>query len=153
MTKVEPKERFFDLAVRGIFGKPFEYGVEVYGYGNYGDEEKELLLNGYGIQQLGVSEYGSNNLRWGIYQKRYSHWVKINGKRKWFGPVKYIREKFYQGSGNGTEEQDETRTRFRLAMEAWANLTQEQKEVYNQRARYKNFHGVNLFIREWLKSN
>jgi len=38
-------------------------------------------------------------------------------------------------------------------MVAWANLTSEQKAVYNGRDEKIHLHGVNLFLREYLNSN
>jgi hypothetical protein len=41
---------------------------------------------------------------------------------------------------------------FKEGMIAWRNLTPEQKEVYNKRAKRYRIEGVNLFMREWMSS-
>lgn len=131
MTKVVSTDRFLDFGVRGKFGKALEYGEKIYGQGHYGEEEPKM--------DTGV---GTPINRFGIYQKRFEE-----GKTIW------VREKFYIPSNPQTVPQQNWRTIFANGMAAWGNLTNEQKETYNERAQKYHLHGVNLFLKEWLNSN
>jgi hypothetical protein len=142
MPKVQSTERFFDFGVIQKFGKPYEYGQKIYGEGHFGEEEIEMLLTGYGIQLYGHDEFGADNFRWGIYQRRHKA-----------GKVIYVRENFYQGWGPGSEAQTATRTNFKNGMDAWKLLTRQERNAYNIRGHKLKIHGVNLFLRNWLKSH
>jgi len=142
MAKVNSSERFNDFAAWGIFGRGWEYGARMFGADRYGEEEVQYILCGYGASVFGKAEYGSDNIRWGIYQRR-----KNNGR------TSYCRMKFYFPKNPRSGPQQSWRAVFIAGMNAWAVLTDEQKEVYNQRARKYRMHGVNLFMKEWLKSN
>ena len=72
----------------------------------------------------------------GIYQKKHG----IKG-------CYYRRMEFYVPTNPRTELQQANRAKFAEAVLAWQALTQEQKEVYNKIAKYKQFSGYNLFIR------
>ena len=152
MAKTETKDRFCDLRVAGTFGKPYEFGEKIFGLGCYGEEEKEFLLNGYGIQEYGFSQYGANNIRFGVYQKRFSHWKIVGEKRKWYGKTFVIREKFFGEKKSQTEAQVICRNKFKTGMEAWRALTNEQRQEYNIKGHKIRLHGVNLFLKNWLKS-
>jgi len=152
MAETTSKERFNDVGISGRFGKAWEIGEKRFGEGHFGEEEIEYLLFGLGVQQFGNSEFGSDNLRWGLYQKRHSNWKIVDGKRVFFGPVKYIREKFYQCKNRNSPGQQTQRNKFRDGMTAWSGLTEEQKKLYNKNAGKYHMHGVNLFLREWLNS-
>ena len=142
MVKPISKERFFDFAARGVFGRAFELGEKVLGQGLLGEEEVEALYNGYGVGEHGYREYGSQNLRWGVYQKRSE-----------CGRSFSVRTRFHVPKNPRTETQQNWRAVFIAAMAAWKLLTDEQKSVYNERAKRFKIHGVNLFVREWLNSN
>lgn len=152
MAIVKSKERFFDGETKGSFGRGWEYGQKIYGQGYYGEEEIEIPLFGYGIQLYGLYEYGSDNQRWGIYQKRYSHWAIVDGKRKYFGKRKHVRESFYQCVNPQYPDQQNWRNVFKLGMDDWKALTSEKRQAYNKEAHKLKLHGVNLFLRRWLKS-
>jgi len=141
MPAVSSKERFLDCGVIKKFGKAWEYGQKIYGQGHYGETETEFLLSGYGIQQYGFSEYGSDNIRWGIYQKRHKA-----------GKIIYVRENFYIPKQTITEAKINNWNKFRSGMEAWANLTEQEKIEYNKEADKLHIHGVNLFLKRWLNS-
>lgn len=141
MPTVKSKERFFDFGVIKKFGRAWEYGQKIYGQGQYGETEIEFLLFGYGVQLYGFSEYGSDNPRWGIYQRRHD-----NGK------VIYVRENFYIPKQTMSEAKQANWDKFKSGMEAWALLTSGEKEEYNKEAHKLKLHGVNLFLRRWLNS-
>lgn len=153
MAIVSAIERFSDFGARGKFGEAWEYGQKVFGVGRYAEEELEFLLFGYGVQQYGGYLYGSDNRRWGYYQKRYAHHKLVNGKRKPFGPLKFIREPFFTEMPSRTEGQAIMRDNFKAKMAEWKLLTDEEKEVYNKSGRKYHLHGVNLFLRQRLSSN
>jgi hypothetical protein len=55
----------------------------------------------------------------------------------------------HKPGGLPSENQRAVRDRFSLAKNAWNALTDNEKEVYNERARYEPFTGYNLFIKEY----
>ena len=142
MAIVGPLERLYDLGVQGSFGRPWELGQKVFGYSYYGEEEIKLDNK----TDIPLS-------RWGVYQKRHSFWKIVDGKRKYYGPIKYIRENFYIPKESGTGGQPTTWDNFRNGMTAWRALTSEEKTEYNIRGHKMKLHGVNLFLRNWLKSH
>lgn len=152
MVVVKSQERFFDFGAQGTFGKAWEIGQKICGLGHCGEKEIEFLILGLGVQQCGNAELGSDNLRWGVYQKRYSHWKLVGGTKKYSGPQKYIREKFYQCLNPQLENQQIWRNVFKSGMAAWKLLTELEKELYNKNAKKYHIHGVNLFLRNWLNS-
>jgi len=142
MAIVGPLERLYDLGVQGNFGRPWELGQKVFGYSYYGEEEIKL-----------DNKTDPPLSRWGVYQRRHSFWKIVDGKRKFFGPIKYIRESFMQNDQHYTPAREANETKFRNGMSAWALLTSEQKTEYNIRGNKIKLHGVNLFLRNWLKSH
>jgi len=46
--------------------------------------------------------------------------------------------------------QNQNRTLYGSGVEAWSNLTTNEKEVYNERAKYKSYSGWNLFLKEFF---
>ena len=153
MSIVESKERFLDFRVSGRFGKAWEYGQKVYGQGHYGEEEIEWDKNEYGFTIYGLTEYGSDDKRWGIYQKRHSHRNTGSIPTKYYGPIKYIRQKFYIPKQTITEAKTNNWNKFKSGMEAWQGLTKPEKMAYNKLGNKLHLHGVNLFLRNWLNSN
>jgi len=47
--------------------------------------------------------------------------------------------------------QEEKRTIYGQATESWQALSNNQKSVYNESAKGKNYSGFNLFIKEWFE--
>lgn len=142
MSETTFKERFFDSGATQTFGKAWEIGQKILGFGWIGEEEIKL-----------DNKKDTPLPRWGIYQKRHSFWKLVDGKRKFFGPIKYIRENFYIPKEPGTGKQPATWNNFKNGMAAWKALTSEEKQEYNIRANKMKLHGVNLFLREWLNSH
>ncbi len=130
MTKVTPKERFSDFEAHGKFGIAFEYGQRIYGQVRYGAEEPKIYRG-----------FGDPESRFGIYQTRHEQ-----GKRF------TIKENYYIPANPRTVPQEAWRAVFTQGMTNWSNLTQEQKDEYNERAKKIHLHGVNLYLRLWLKS-
>ncbi len=142
MTLVGATERVNDFGLVGSLGQGWEYGAKIYGKGHYGDEEIYNPASEYGTRTYGNFRYGDMDNIWGIYQRRHRR-----------GKVIHARLKFYIPSNPQSATQQNNRTKFTAGMTAWTGLTQNQKNVYNERAKKKHLHGVNLFLREYLKSN
>ena len=131
MAEVTATERLNDFGLVGKLGKATEYGEKIFGQGYYGEEE----ITGLTGTWLEIS-------KWGIYQRRHNQ-----------GKVIYSKMKFYTPTNPRTASQTTQRNKFTAGMTAWANLTNEQKTIYNERAKARHLHGVNLYLREYLKSN
>ena len=142
MTLVGATKRVNDFGLVGSLGQAYQYGAKIYGRGHYGDEEIYNPAGEYGTRTYGNFCYGDMDNIWGIYQRRHRQ-----------GKVIYSRLKFYIPSNPRTAPQQSNRTKFTTGMTAWGNLTQNQKNVYNERAQAKHLHGVNLYLREYLNSN
>ena len=142
MTKVEATDRGNNFGLTGNIGKAYEYGERIYGDVFYGNEETYPSASEYGLKEYGAFQYGEEKSKWGIYQRRHNK-----------GKVVYAKLKFYIPKNNQKPGQQSWRGVFINGMTAWRNLTSEQKAVYNKRAKEKHLHGVNLFLREYLKSN
>jgi len=69
------------------------------------------------------------------------------------GRVKTVREVFHMQWKPRTANQLAAAQIFREGMIAWHDLTNEQKEEYNIAAGRIHIWGVNLFMREWMRSN
>lgn len=59
---------------------------------------------------------------------------------------------YYEPTNPQTAEQQAWRANFANAVAAWQNLTEEQKDVYNEKAKGKNYSGYNLFLSQFLLS-
>jgi len=109
--------------------------------------------NQFGWIMPGWSEFGDDNDFAGVYQgrpRRKKYIVlgdKIPGKRQNFfmkpaWPVNTI-----------TAPRTVVRNKFRDGVNAWLDLTTEQKMVYTQRANKKQRQGFCLFMSEYLLSH
>ena len=142
MTKVDSYERVYDFGISGKLGRPYFIGERLYSNFNYGEEEYQIDRNEIGVRLYSSVLYGTDDVRIGIYQRRHNKGKKINARLK-----------FYTPANPKTAPQQAWRTVFANGMVAWANLTGEQKDVYNERAKKYQLHGVNLFLKEYLNSN
>lgn len=66
------------------------------------------------------------------------------------GHQKTIRNPFYMQWKPRTANQNTTAQKFANGMTAWKGLTEEEKEVYNERAKKYRITGANLFMREYM---
>ena len=96
----------------------------------------------YGQRLYGNFEYGEQDDRFGIYQIR----------SKYNGPI-IVKENFYWPTNPQTESQQAHRQKMTNAVAAWQGLTDEQKEIYNEIARYKPYSGYNLYLKEYILSH
>jgi len=142
MTKVGATERTCDFGLVGNIGTAYQYGERIFGQTHYGNEEIYNPASEYGVRNYGDFFFGETKNLWGIYQRRHKGNKLI-----------FARLKFYTPTNPKTIPQQANRTKFADGMIVWGNLTNEQKAVYNERAKAKSLHGVNLFLREYLNSN
>lgn len=101
----------------------------------------------FGLFRYGNYEFGSENEigfdSFGVYQRR----LTTKGYRT-------VKMRFQI-----TREEVETPARranwdkYAAALGAWADLTQEQKDVYNLNSRGLLMNGRNLFVKEYMLSN
>lgn len=130
MTKVIGIRKPWCMQIRKRFGKVIlpedggVYGVSVFGYGGYGEDDL-----------IPASEFH------GFYQMRKC--------KEGYIPVQM---KFFRPSNPRTPEQQAQRAKMILAVSAWQALTQEEKAVYNKSAIGQNLTGYNLFIKKYLLS-
>ena len=112
-------------------GLPCEYGCILPGLSVFGDQPTYLL-----------QPPDKSILVSGVYQRRR------NGGRVVTALIRHMIPK-----NPRTEGQQANRQKIADGVEAWQNLTSEQKEVYNVRTIGKKMSGYNLFLREYLKSH
>jgi len=96
----------------------------------------------YGSAGYGIFSYGAGAKNFGIYQIR-----SLDGKQI------QVKMKYYHPTNPQTESQQANRQKYADGVTAWQGLTNEQKEVYNERAKHNKLSGYNLFLKEYLLSN
>lgn len=69
------------------------------------------------------------------------------------GHQRTVKNKFYMQWKPRTENQLAAAQTFREGMAAWKALTPEEKAQYNEDAKEFRIEGVNLFMREWMRSH
>src|SRR3972149_5579403 len=108
--------------------------------------------NQFGWIMFGWSEYGDDNPMAGVYQGRPRRKTfvtlgeKIPGKRQNF----FMKPAW--PTNTITAPRTTVRNNFRNGVNAWKDLTTEQKQVYTVRADKKQRQGFCLFMSEYLKS-
>ena len=142
MIITTPKSRVYSVQARKKFGHGVTYGQRIYSKFLYGEEEPILGVGQYGYRDFGTEHYADILAPFGIYKV-----IKINGEQV------VAKHEFYIPANPQTESQQANRSKLADAVAEWKSLTIEQKEVYNQRARYKDLSGYNLCLREYLLSN
>ena len=95
----------------------------------------------YGCRFYGAFFYGEVHDFYGIYQIRKG----VNGQI-------IVKEKFYISINPQTEAQQANRQKYADSVLAWQNLTDEQKLVYNNKAKGRKLSGYNLFQKQYLLS-
>ena len=95
----------------------------------------------YGASAYGKTRYESNDGFPGIYQQRKCKEGKLT-----------ILMKFYEPTNPQTVIQQANRTKLANGVIAWQSLTDNQKAIYNNRAKGKPLTGYNLFIKEYMIS-
>lgn len=95
----------------------------------------------YGLRRYGQFLYGQKQPKWGIYQ------IRTRG-----GHRTHVQMIHYKPTNPQTETQQANRQKYADGVAAWQSLTDEQKSVYNSKAKSKRMSGYNLFLREYLLS-
>ena len=95
----------------------------------------------FGFARVGGLALGHGNDTAGVYRIYRGRSGLVN-----------FRYPFYMQWAPRTANQKAASGDFADGMAAWAALTQEQKDEYNQKALKMRMHGVNLFMREWMFS-
>jgi len=116
-----------------------------YKYSIYATYTPTPAINTMGIQIRGkVGKEGDPDPQgvYGIYQVRTR-----------YGKQVVVKEVFYTPTNPQTVPQQANRQKLTDGVAAWQALTNNQKEIYNERARYKPYSGYNLFLREYLLSH
>jgi len=131
MTKLTGLKKLYSGTARRKFGPRCEFGCFQPGKVYFGAEPIVVNMGKYGDVELS-----------GIYQKKYK-----NGK-----PF-YIHERYYVPKDNKTEVQLAQRQAVRDGVLSWQSLTNEQKVVYNERAKGTARSGYNIFMKEYLLSH
>lgn len=142
MVVIEKGSHGIGLEVRGKLGNSRDFGQRIYSQFRYGEEVPIWGPSQYGYASFGEDSFGEASSRWGIYQIRTR-----------FGKQTPVKEKYYSPSNPQTAPQQTNRQKLTDGVLAWQNLTEDQKDVYNERAKYKKFSGYNLFLKEHLLSH
>lgn len=98
--------------------------------------------NQVGEHWLGWTYLGDDNPMCGVYQRRPRAGGEIIVKMKHYHPVVPL-----------TASVQNVRNTFSAAATAWNNLTQMQKDVYNNATYPKGLSGWSRFLREYMKAN
>jgi len=142
MAVVDPIDIAIANKIKKKLGHAWGYGKKIYGQNRYG---AKAIISGqgqYGIKNYGITKYGDAIEKHGIYYIRIKNNKQVIVKRN-----------FYWPSNPQTEAQQANRQKYANAIVAWQNLTDEQKEIYNETARYKPYSGFNLYTKEYMLSN
>lgn len=95
---------------------------------------------GVGAPVLGGSEIGRMDGITGIYQIR---------RTKTSGEIQVLSRETTPGNPR-TFLQQSNRNKFGDAMRAWQSLPSSEKEIWNNKAKYKKQTGHNLFIKNYM---
>jgi len=98
--------------------------------------------SGYGNRKYGAFRYAAGAEEQGIYQVR----TRFDKKTQ-------VKEKLYIPTNPQTGPQQAWRQVYTDSIVAWHNLTDEQKEIYNENAIGQKMSGYNLFQKEYLLSH
>lgn len=107
---------------------------------------------GFGFLRFGKSFFGDSKFFQGVYQKRvtgYNNTGRISTlpRRSY-----YVRMRTYTPTNPRTEIQQNNRNKFKLAVETWQTLTENDKLRYIKIAKKRNRIARNVFISEFMKS-
>ena len=153
MGVVAPIDQPFALQTRKKVGNSLDYGQKIYTQFRYGREEPILGPAQYGWADFGKERFGNASSRWGIYQVRRQRGSFLSAGEKETGKQVVIKKGWYHPANPQTESQQANRSKYADAIVAWQGLTSSQKDVYNQRAKYKPYSGYNLYLKEYLLSH
>ncbi len=131
VNEIFGKQRLLSNDVRHRLGKHRFYGRSVFASSRYGSDDI-FIIDGKGNKIILTGIYRRDNVS---------------------GYLRYYRENYYCTKNPRTEKQQANRMKFRDAVLAWHNLTNDEKNDYNERAKIRHMSGMNLFIRYYMNSH
>jgi len=135
-------EKLFCIGPRKRFGKPFGFGRCMFAFSNFGSEDVLFSPSLFGCIDFGHDSFCCRFSLSGIYRSD-----NVTGVTKWY------KEPYYIPKNPRTESQQAQRSKLADGVSEWFDLTPEEKDVFNERARAKHLSGYNLFLKEYLLSN
>lgn len=104
---------------------------------------------------LEFAEDGSESagIKPGIYQRRWNGYNNVIKKPKNQRKMYYIREKYYKPTNPRTSKQQANRAPIARAVQAWQNLSEQERESWREIGRPILKRGVDLFISDYIKNN
>ena len=142
MPEVEGIDKLISMIPKKRFGVFSKLGTSQLGFTNFGDDDVYFVLTDLGTLTLGVDRLADFILLSGIYRTD-----NVTGE------MKYYREPYYITRNPRSDEQQAHRQKYGKAVEAWRDLTDEERNQYNKRAKGKRYSGWNLFYKEYLQSH
>lgn len=109
--------------------------------------------NGFGFGVFGSCVFGEYANFAGIYQKRVSGYNRYGRSASSPRIPYYVRMRDYGPTNPQTSEQQLWRTVFAEGMQAWNELTPEEKSVIKRRASREGRRAHNYFISEYMKEH
>jgi len=131
MPIVKGIEKLFSVEAHNKFGKNRFLGSSHFGASDFGTDD--IIVKVGRERDITLT---------GVYSLKH-----LNNKRF------FTRGRYYFPSNPRTQRQQEVRQVFANAVHAWQSLTDEQKSVYNERAKGKSLLGYSIFIREYILSH
>jgi len=138
----EAPSNLFSLRARKRFGRPCPFGLYMFGLAEFGDSEIFFARSLFGDANFGDDSFCDIFMFSGIFQTRHNSGSQITAL------VGYMIPK-----NPRTEAQQAQRTKLANAVAGWQSLTTEQKNSYNERAKFQKTSGYNLYLKEYLLSN
>lgn len=138
---ISPEKEIGDQ-IRKKLGRACQYGQRIYSKVRFGEQETVVGPGKYGKRIYAIEKYGDATSYYGIYR------IQKKGDKQTI-----TKEDFYIPLNRKTIPQQANRLKFTNAVLGWQGLTDNQKEVYNKRAKYKKYSGYNLYLREYLLSH
>lgn len=142
MPEVKGIDKLLSVIPKKRFGKFNQYATSQFGFSCYSDDDIFYRLTGFGDSVFGLDNYANILPLSGIYRSD-----NVTGE------TKYYREPYYITKNPQSPDQQVQRQKYADSIIAWKALTQDQKNVYNERAKFKNYSGYNLFQKEYLLSH
>jgi hypothetical protein len=98
--------------------------------------------NQFGQVVYGWSWFGNTDEKIDVYRLRHYNSKKMSGNLP-----------YYMTANPQTEEQQTNRAKFSNAVASWQNLTDEEKNAYNELSTGTNKSGYNIFISRYMDNN
>ena len=153
MVVIKLEGKPFGQSIRQRLGKPFEYGEREMGSIKYGEIIEPVGPGQHGIRIYGETDYGDAFAFAGIYQVRHHRIGYLTLGEKETGELYVRRSKFYVPKNPNSEAQQSKRSIFTAGVLSWQSLSEDEKNIYRERAEGLEMSGFNLFLSEYLLNN